>query len=211
MDRSPISRRAAVLSVLPLLADTGPSPVLAQHSAANSDWALRLVAVARSQIGVTRVYDPAYTRLAYPGGDVPRDRGVCCDVIVRAYRDAFGIDLQHLVHTDMSASFGRYPRQWGLSRPDPSIDHRRVLNLEVFLERKGWRLGDGAPTPEQLAPGDLATQRLPGNRPHIAIVSDRPATGGRRLAIHNIGAGAEESDVLASHPLVARFRMPPHS
>ena len=77
------------------------------------DWPRRLVAAAEAQIGVTVTYDPAYARLAYPGGDVPRDRGVCTDVVIRAYRDAFGIDLQRLVHEDMKANFSRYPRSPG--------------------------------------------------------------------------------------------------
>src|SRR5688572_2951532 len=56
----------------------------------------RVVANALEQTRVTRLYDPAYTVLPYPMGDVPRDRGVCTDVVVRAFRAA-GIDLQREV------------------------------------------------------------------------------------------------------------------
>ena len=38
-------------------------------------------------------YDPAYFRIDYPNGDVPSDKGVCTDVVIRAYRK-MGIDLQ---------------------------------------------------------------------------------------------------------------------
>ena len=196
-----LARRAVIAGVL--------AAPLASAVAEPAGWQARVIAAARAQIGITRTYDPAYTRIAFPGGDVPREKGVCTDVVIRAYRDAFGIDLQELVHADMSANFERYPRRWGLSKPDPSIDHRRVLNLEIFFERKGWRIGKGVPRPDEVAPGDLATQRLPGNLPHIAIVSDRKGDGDRLLAIHNIGRGAEESDVLAAYPLVGRYRMPP--
>lgn len=61
-----------------------------------SAWALdanQLVADARGQIGKTLHYDPAYTRLAYPMGDVPIVKGVCTDVVIRALR-LQGIDLQ---------------------------------------------------------------------------------------------------------------------
>ena len=34
-----------------------------------------LATAARSQVGVTTTYDPAYVSLSYPGGDVPADRG----------------------------------------------------------------------------------------------------------------------------------------
>lgn len=41
---------------------------------------------ARQQIGSTLFYDPAYVQLTYPGGDVPQERGVCSDVVIRALR-----------------------------------------------------------------------------------------------------------------------------
>ncbi|TSD89212.1 DUF1287 domain-containing protein [Mycobacterium sp. KBS0706] len=168
------------------------------------DWPRQLVAAAEAQIGVTVTYDPAYARLAYPGGDVPRDRGVCTDVVIRAYRDAFGIDLQRLLHEDMRANFSRYPRSWGLSRPDPNIDHRRVPNLQAFFRRRGRALP--AESPAAFAEGDLVTQMLPGNLPHIAIVTGRMGAGGAPLVIHNIGGGARLEDRLLDFPLTGRYR-----
>ncbi|MGO1078558.1 DUF1287 domain-containing protein [Inquilinus sp. CA228] len=168
------------------------------------DWPARLVAAAEAQIGVTVTYDPAYARLAYPGGDVPRDRGVCTDVVIRAYRDAFGIDLQRLVHEDMKANFSRYPRSWGLSRPDPNIDHRRVPNLQAFFRRRGQALS--ADAPKDFAEGDLVTQMLPGNLPHIAIVTSQIGSRDASLVIHNIGGGARREDRLLDFPLTGRYR-----
>ena len=100
-------------------------------------WTMKLAAAAEAQIGKTVLYDPAYVRLAYPGGDVPMERGVCTDVVIRAYRDGLGIDLQKRVHEDMRAHFAAYPRQWGLAQPDSNIDHRRVPNLQTYFKRKG--------------------------------------------------------------------------
>jgi uncharacterized protein YijF (DUF1287 family) len=80
---------------------------------------------ARAQVGVTTSYDPAYRRLDFPNGDVPIDTGVCADVVVRALRRV-GIDLQAALNRDMRAHFAAYPANWGLSRPDRNIDHRRV-------------------------------------------------------------------------------------
>jgi uncharacterized protein YijF (DUF1287 family) len=167
--------------------------------------AARLIAAARRQIGVTLAYDPAYSRLAYPGGDVPRAIGVCTDVIIRAYRDAMGRDLQALVHTDMQAAFGAYPKRWGLKRPDANIDHRRVANLEVYLTRKGARL----PIPRSLIDwraGDLVSALVGGRLPHIGIVSDRRSPAGHPLLIHNIGQGTREEDALGDHRTIGRFR-----
>jgi uncharacterized protein YijF (DUF1287 family) len=130
-------------------------------------FATRLSKAARQQIGVTRSYDAAYVRLDYPMGDVDRSTGVCTDVIIRAYRDAFDVDLQKLVHEDMKTAFTDYPAIWGLSRPDRNIDHRRVPNLERFFERKGADL----PLPASLDgwnPGDLYTMRL-GGRCRISV------------------------------------------
>ena len=128
---------------------------------------------------------------------------MCTDVIVRAYRDAFGIDLQQLVHVDMLASFKSYPHEWGLRAPDASIDHRRVLNLKVFFKRKGRELA-ASRSAVDYAPGDLVTQELPGGLPHIVIVSDaRSQDGARPLVIHNIGQGTKVEDTLFDYPITA--------
>lgn len=167
--------------------------------------AVKLIAAARSQIGVTRFYDPSYSRISYPNGDVPRERGVCTDVVIRAFRDALQVNLQRHVHEDMKAAFSAYPPNWGLKRPDRNIDHRRVPNLETYFKRKGASL-PLVPEPDDLKPGDLVTQRLEGGLPHILIVSDRTDTAGRPLAIHNIGLGAREEDALFNARIVGHFR-----
>jgi uncharacterized protein YijF (DUF1287 family) len=173
-----------------------------------ANWPTRLVAAARTQIGVTVTYDPAYVRLAYPGGDVPRDRGVCTDVLIRAYRDAFEIDLQRLVHEDMLANFALYPRAWGQSHSDPNIDHRRVPNLQVFFRRHGRTLPNDAAWTE-FAEGDLVSQMLPGNLPHIAIITGSRGASGAPLVVHNIGAGARLEDRLPDFPITGRYRFMP--
>ena len=101
---------------------------------------LKVAAGAEARAKKAEIYDPAYVKLAYPMGDVPDDRGVCCDTVIRAFRHA-GVDLQVEVHQDMKNNFSLYPKSWGLKRPDPNIDHRRVPNLETFFRRKGGALG----------------------------------------------------------------------
>jgi len=162
-----------------------------------------LVDAARRQTLAAVIYDGSYARIGYPMGDVPADRGVCTDVVIRAYR-AIGVDLQVLVHEDMRANFNRYPPLWGLSRPDTNIDHRRVPNLQKFLERANAKV---AGTTTTFLPGDLVTWMLPGNLPHIGIVSDRRAAGtDRPLVIHNIGAGPKEEDMLLAYPVTGHYR-----
>ncbi len=166
-----------------------------------------VVAAARSQVGRTTIYDPAYVRLGYPLGDVPIDRGVCTDVVIRAFRDGLAMDLQARVHEDMKASFASYPNTWGLSRPDPNIDHRRVPNVQRYFQRKGWSLGVTTTGGDYLA-GDIVTCTVPPNRPHIMIVSDRKNPRGVALVIHNIGSGAREEDGLFEFPLTGHYRIP---
>jgi uncharacterized protein len=166
--------------------------------------AAKLIAAARKQIGVTVQYDPAYSALTFPGGDVPRSKGVCTDVVIRAYRDAFGIDLQAMVNADMKVNFGVYPQIWGLKRADKNIDHRRVPNLQIFLKRRGAELNlKGSNATWQ--PGDIFTSVISGRLPHIGIISDRIA-GNRPLVIHNIGAGTHEEDALLLHTLTGHYR-----
>lgn len=211
--RLPCSRRSFVqtLSLTPILPSVllpacgQAQPLLSEQRRTASSQASALIAAARQQIGVTILYDPAYISLAYPGGDVPRAQGVCTDVVIRAYRDAFGADLQRLVHEDMAENFSAYPKIWGLSRTDRNIDHRRVPNLRTFWKRQGASLPISQ-KPDDWQPGDIFTSMVGGRLPHTGIVSDRIAANGNPLVIHNIGAGTREEDVLFAHDLNGHYR-----
>lgn len=164
-----------------------------------------VVAAARAQVGVTTIYDPAYVRLAYPGGDVPKERGVCADVVVRALRTT-GVDLQRKLHEDMKANFAAYPKNWGLKKPDPNIDHRRVPNLMTWFKRQGQAVAI-TKTGADYLPGDVVTWQLPGGLFHIGIVSDRKVRDGSRpLILHNIGRGAQEEDLLFTYDIIGHYR-----
>jgi len=172
-----------------------------------ADTGGKIVTAARKQIGVTKTYDPAYVSLDYPGGDISRERGVCTDVAIRALRDGLGQDLQKLVHEDMRANFGKYPKIWGLKRPDKNIDHRRVPNLMAYFKRHHTTLPVTAkPDPVKFQPGDLVTCTVPPHLPHIMIISDKKNADGMPLVIHNIGGGAREEDRLTDFPLTGHFR-----
>jgi len=150
-------------------------------------------------------YDGSYRRIDYPNGDVPDQIGVCTDVVVRSYR-AVGVDLQRLVHEDMLANFAEYPQNWGLNHPDTNIDHRRVPNLRTFFKRHGTVLTTKS-EPDEYQAGDLVTWMLPGNLPHIGIVTNRRSGDGRRpLIVHNIGAGPRVEDVLFEFPITGHYR-----
>ena len=177
---------AVRLRILPLV-------LLLAAAAAQADVGPRIAAAAARQVGVTTIYDPSYVRMRYPGGDVPMERGVCADVIVRAFRD-IGIDLQRELHEDMQSNFRLYPHLWGLAAPDANIDHRRVPNLMKFFERRGK--STGAP----FARGDVVAWRLPGGLYHIGIVDQPP------YVVHNIGRGAQREDILFAFPIIGHYR-----
>ena len=166
----------------------------------------RLPELARKQIGVTIEYDSSYVSLKYPGGDVPMDRGVCTDVVIRAMR-LLNFDLQKEVHEDMKQNFSAYPskKNWGLKKTDKNIDHRRVPNLITFFTRKGWKKPITNDANDYL-PGDIVTCTVGGNLPHIMIVSDRKSEAGTPLIIHNIGEGTQEEDLLFDFPITGHFR-----
>jgi uncharacterized protein YijF (DUF1287 family) len=173
---------------------------------ADSNPKKSLVKAARTQIGQTLLYDPSYKVLKYPNGDVPKERGVCTDVIIRAMRSAFNIDLQRLVHEDMKMNFLKYPQKWGLKSPDKNIDHRRVPNLQTFFKRQGWYLGISDKASDY-NPGDMVTCIVPQKLPHIMIVSDKKNKDGIPFVIHNIGAGVQEEDRLFEFEHTGHFRM----
>lgn len=150
-------------------------------------------------------YDPSYYTIPYPNGDIPAGRGVCTDVVIRAYRK-LGIDLQKEVHEDMKTNFSKYPKKWGMKHTDRNIDHRRVLNLMVFFERHGIKL----PITNKgldYKPGDIVTWMLPGNLPHIGIVVNKKSHDKKRyMIVHNIGAGQVMEDCLASWKITGHYR-----
>jgi len=175
-------------------------------------WALAsnadIVDAARAQVGVTLFYDPAYRTLAYPGGDVPADRGVCTDVIVRALRTARALDLQQALYEDIRAHWDAYPhqRRWNLGQPDRNIDHRRVPNLMTYFGRQGYGRAVTQAGTDYL-PGDVVAWDLGRGVLHIGIVSDRVSVAGTPLIVHNIGAGAREEDILFRFTVIGHYRL----
>ena len=161
------------------------------------------------QLTYNRVkYDPSYFVIAYPNGDVPGDKGVCTDVIIRAYRK-MGIDLQKNVHEDMVENFSVYPKDWGLKKPDKNIDHRRVPNLRTFFTRHGTSL---VPTsnPAEYKPGDIVTWDLGKGISHVGLVIKKKSDDNKRnLIVHNIGNGQEISDCLLTYRITGHYRYNP--
>lgn len=166
----------------------------------------RLPDAARQQVGVTVDYDPSYTAIPYPGGDVPMETGVCSDVTVRALR-VLGLDLQKEMHEDIRRNFSAYPcrRMWGQRKPDRNIDHRRVPNQEVYFKRRGWSR-PVTKNPADYLPGDIVTCLIGDSIPHVMIVSDRKSEAGTPLCFHNIGMGTEEEDCLFDFTITGHFR-----
>lgn len=202
-----LATRRAVLAGLSLagLCSTGLAPAaLADLPVRPSAFALALAAGAELRAAKAEIYDPAYVVLAYPMGDVPDDRGVCTDTVIRAFRHA-GVDLQVRVHEDMAANFSAYPKLWGLRRPDRNIDHRRVPNLETYFARRG-RARRPSRDQADYMPGDVVSWRLTGGGlPHIGVVT-RNRRGAEPLVAHNIGMGTREAACLFSWPMAGWFR-----
>lgn len=169
------------------------------------------MALSDAAVSLTRQqvqYDPSYFVIPYPNGDIPSGKGVCTDVIIRAYRIT-GIDLQWKVHEDMKQNFHRYPQLWGLKRTDRNIDHRRVPNLMKFFERHGVSLGLSTDT-KNYVPGDIVTWDLGNGISHIGIVVNKKSRDNSRyLIVHNIGNGQELSDCLFAYKLTGHYRYKP--
>ena len=173
-------------------------------SAQESDFYKRLSNAAIELTKDKVVYDPHYYTIPYPNGDVPADKGVCTDVIIRAYRK-LGIDLQQKIHEDMKANFSKYPKKWGMKSTDKNIDHRRVPNQTTFFSRFGSvkKISDKA---EDYIVGDIVTWDLGGGITHIGIVTDRMSADKKRpLIVHNIGQGQVLQDCLFSYKVTGHY------
>lgn len=175
------------------------APVLGQ-----TVFGQKLSDTALSIINPELIYDPAYFSIAYPNGDVPADRGVCIDLVIRAYR-RLGIDLQKEVHEDMQMQFQLYPKIWGLNKPDANIDHRRVPNLMIFFQRKGHEKPITLKTADYV-PGDIVCWDLGNGLTHIGIVVDRKSADEQRnLIVHNIGNGQVLADCLFEFRIMGHY------
>lgn len=169
------------------------------------DFAQRLSEAALSITNDKVVYTPKYVSIPYPNGDVPKNTGVCTDVVIRAYRK-LGIDLQKEVHEDMKRNFSLYPKTWGLRSTDTNIDHRRVPNLQVFFTRKGKNLGISEKASDYKT-GDLVTWMINDKLPHIGIVTHKKSADGKRnLIVHNVGGGQVLEDCLFRYKITGRYR-----
>ena len=168
----------------------------------------KIVANARAQLGWKTVYDPSYVKLGYPMGDVPKDRGVCTDVVIRALR-AVGKDLQKLVYEDKVANPTLYPVYAGRAGADRNIDHRRCQNLVVFFRRFGTTLTTKTDSRSitQWKPGDIVFWKLDNGRDHVGIVTDKTESNWITFVIHNLSATLEEP-VLNTWKIVGHYRFP---
>lgn len=182
--------------------------VLITYWAAPNAWATpaELVDAALKRTMEKVTYNGKYVAIPYPNGDVPSSIGVCTDLVIRSYR-ALNIDLQQRVHEDMTAHFNAYPskRIWNLNKPDSNIDHRRVPNLRTYFTRHGESFSVSN-APSQFLAGDIVSWRLPGNLPHIGIVSKNKTPQGAPLVIHNIGSGPKEEDALFKYEITGHYR-----
>ena len=178
-----------------------------QLQTANKPFTTKLSDAAIAIINPNIIYDPSYFAIKYPNGDVPKNKGVCTDVIIRAYRK-LGIDLQKEVHEDMKSHFSLYPnlKKWGMTKTDSNIDHRRVPNLEIFFERKGTKL-PVSKNSNDYKTGEIITWMINNKLPHIGIITNRKSTDGKRnLIVHNVGNGQVLEDCLFSYTIVGHFK-----
>lgn len=177
------------------------------NSAEPKTFSEKLSQAAISIIDPSIDYDPAYFKIDYPNGDVPKGKGVCTDVIIRSYR-ILNIDLQKEVHEDMIENFSLYPnlKKWGMTKTDTNIDHRRVPNLEVFFERKGIKL-PVTQNAKDYKTGELVTWMINDKLPHIGIITNKKSSDGKRnLIVHNVGGGQVLEDCLFEYKIVGHFK-----
>ena len=167
--------------------------------------------LSQSAISLTQqkvTYDPSYFSISYPNGDVPANKGVCTDVVIRAYRK-LGVGLQKEVHEDMANNFSVYPKMWGLTKTDKNIDHRRVPNLMTFFERHGETKPISTKAADYVA-GDIVAWNLGGGTTHIGILIDEKSSDGKRpRVVHNIGRGQEISDCLFDFKVIGHYTYAP--
>ena len=129
----------------------------------------------------------AIIKMKYPGGDIPKDKAACTDIVIRALRKA-GIDLQVLLHEDILIHPERYKR-WVIEA-NYHIDHRRTRNLQVLFEHYTLKLSND-PKPYKLhdyLPGDVVVfdTGIPNGTPydHIGVAIDKDDSQGLPMIVN---------------------------
>ena len=168
-----------------------------------SDSIIKVIEHAKWQATQQVTYDPAYVVLKYPNGDVPANKGVCTDVIIRAFR-AINVDLQKLVHEDIKANPRRYKN---ITQPNANIDHRRCSTLIPFFTSHATSLPISNEDSDY-KPGDIIFWNIA--RGHVGLVIDEKVPGTNRYYIvHNIYSGPQKEDVLFEYPIKGHFSYTP--
>lgn len=140
-------------------------------------------------------YDGSYVVGGYP----KEDKGVCTDLIWRAFREA-GYDLKAMVDQDIK----KYPHKYGITKPDPNIDFRRVPNLDIFFRSYAVSLTTDIEDYAAFALGDIVVYRQQPQ--HIGIVSPKTNENGRPFLLHNAGGPLRENDQLDFGPISSHYR-----
>ena len=175
--------------------------IFSQQSFSSEDISKAAIELTNDEV----IYDGSYYSIPYPNGDVPDGIGVCTDVIVRTYR-LLGLDLQKEIHEDMKNNFERYPKKWGLKKPDKNIDHRRVPNQMTYFVRQDASLTITNKS-ENYLPGDVVAWDLGGGVTHIGVVVDKKSTySDNYMIVHNIGAGQNIDDCLFDYKIIGHYR-----
>lgn len=196
---------AHLKSVIAFIVQKFKPASVSRHTTQLDDFSAHFVEAALERTQHQVRYDGKYVMIPYPNGDVPENIGVCSDEVIRTYRK-LGVDLQKDLHEDMLRNFAVYPKKWGLKRPDSNIDHRRVPNLQTLFARKGQVLKISQAEASIYQAGDLVTWMLPGNLPHIGMVTDQRSDDGSPLIVHNMGAGPKLEDMLFNYPVTGHYR-----
>jgi len=142
------------------------------------------------------IYDPSYVKIPYPNGDVPEGTGVCTDVITRAYRKAFNVDLQKTVHDFLKR---KYPDR----KLDTNIDHRRVRNLMEYFDEDFDLVQLYNIYPDKYQKGNIIIWNLGGGQLHIGIcVEDN-------MIIHNICCGQVIEPMYMQEKVIRNYNFRP--
>ncbi len=142
---------------------------------------------------------PQYDGSYVVGGFPEESKGVCTDVIWRAFREA-GYDLREMVDRDIVAHLEDYLR---VKEPDRDIDFRRVPNLEVFFDKYAQTLTNDLEDLAAWQPGDIVVF---ADGTHIGIVSDKRAENGYPYIIHNAGQPNREENYLKRDQVRKHYR-----
>jgi uncharacterized protein len=92
------------------------------------------------------------------------------DLITKVFKNSTKVDIPELIHEDIKIHFPEYPQLWDEYAANPTVDHKRIQNIQRFFSRKAKLI-----PLEQSDYGDIVFWQLSDGSANVGIIVPSPS------------------------------------